>query len=565
MRKNLLFTIALGAMAGIAVAAPLTPQEALLRAVDGQTAVGQMRRSAPAAQPQFVAVINDAEGNPAIYHYTYSGTEGFMLLPADDAVTPVLGYSETNRFAPLSELSPSMQSWLDYYAGQISDARTLGLPKYKAPATRAGEKAAIGPLLTTSWNQTAPYNNMCPAVGGRNSVTGCVATAMAQVMKYWEYPTQGQGSINYTTSAGNLSMDFSATTFDWANMRDSYGGSYSATAARAVATLMKACGYSVQMDYSPWESGAYSKDIPSALIKYFGYDQGVRKQDRSAISSQSAWDDLVYDELLKTGPVIYDGRSSSGGHCFVCDGYDGNGLFHINWGWGGLSDGYFELNELTPGEIGTGGHYGGYNINQDVILGIMPPVGRVTLEKIAIDNAASDTGNDKAWGYTYRIKDPNNILLSTSLKISGGHVSAPLYYTVHNTDTQTKNKLELELEGTFDERLNAGEGSTKCSTVIRMPNFDAGKLYTVTVSYDLKGTRTALGTLRFAASSGVGDIIVAGGEPLVWQLYDTGGLKVAETVGERPSLENVALSRGIYIAKAVTEDGRVHTEKIVKR
>ena len=186
------------------------------------------------------------------------------------------------------------------------------------------------------------------------------------------------------------------------------------------------------------------------------------------------------------------------------------------------------------------------------------------LEKIAIDNAADDTGNDKNWGYTYRVNDPGNIVLGVNLKISGGHVSAPLYYTIHNTDTQTKNKLEVVQEGEFSERLNAGEGSVKATTSIRMANFDPSKLYTLIVAYDLKGQRTTLGTIRFAAGAGVSGVPGSGELEISMdgsnvsvsheavcslELYDARGAAVIKTEGLNPSVDIAGLAPGIYIVK----------------
>lgn len=563
-----------------AYAAPVSPDEALARlSVEGLVAECNGLQA-----PRLIEIINDAAGSPSIYHFSYAGDKGFMLLPADDAVPALLGYSETNSFAT-RERSESMRSWLGFYSDQIKAASAfeasgnIDLPSRKSVApTRAGEMSAIEPLIKTVWDQGRPFNNECPSLNGRQCVTGCVATAMAQVMNYWEYPQKGKGSVSYSPESFEtpLQMDFSSVSFNWAGMQDSYKGNYSSSAAHAVATLMKACGYSVRMQYSPGESGAYSKDIAPALINNFGYDQGVRREDRTGYSNDE-WNALIYNDLVNVGPVILDGRSTGGAHCFVCDGYDGKGFFHINWGWSGLSDGYFLLNELTPGQVGTGGHYGGYNINQDAILGIMPPVGRLTLERISIDNAADDTGNTKEWGYTYRTNDPSNILLSVSLKIAGGHINTPLYYTVHNTDPQTKKNLNVEQEGVFDQPLNASDGNVKCTTPINMKNFDPGKLYTIIVAYDLKGQKTSIGSIRLAASSGVdrvmdqtglslsaqGNILTAESEEEAWiTVYDLNGSPVANGKG---SIDISSLSSGVYIARAHDSRGGVRSLKVVRK
>lgn len=559
-------------------ASPLTPEEALLR-VERHPARGAAPNE---AAPRYIGAWEGTDGEAALYLYTYSGSRGFLLLSADDVAAPLVGYSETNGFS-LTDAPESLTSWLSFYSLQIEEARLGGCeaqPVAGRLASRA-DMAPIAPMIQTRWDQGAPYNNECPLIGGRRCVTGCVATAMAQVMKYWEYPAKGQGSTSYWLESikEDLSMDFASTTFDWATMKDSYGKKVSASEAHSVSTLMKACGYSVRMRYTPGESGAYSKDIPTALTTYFGYDKGVKKVDRGDYKSQDDWNRMIYDQLVSSGPVIYSGQSNAGGHCFVCDGYDGNGYFHINWGWSGMSDGYFLLGELTPKEVGTGGHYGGYNIYQDAVVGIMPPVGRLTLETISIDNAADDSGSVKGWGYTYRIKDFSNILLSVKVKIAGGHISSPLYYTVYETDPETKKNGAVALDAAFDSPLNASEGNVTCTTRLKMTNYDPAKLYTLNVAYDLKGTRTTIGSIRMAASSGVDDIATDGSTLRLFRegdilrvssaaaasvtLYSAGGAVAGHAAGTDPAVDLSRLDAGLYVARATDADGSTRTLRLL--
>lgn len=232
------------------------------------------------------------------------------------------------------------------------------------------------PLMTTKWNQSPYYNALCPA----NSVTGCVATAMAQIMKYWNYPAKGTGFHSYNhPTYGTLSANFGGTTYQWSSMPNTVN-----SANNAVATLMYHCGVSVNMDYSPQSSGAYViQDSPTpqacseyALKTYFGYRstlQGVQRNNYN----QTQWINLLKIELNAGRPVLYAGFGSGGGHAFVCDGYDNNNFFHFNWGWGGSSDGYFQTSALNPGSLGTGGGSGGFNSDQQVVIGIQPPSGGV--------------------------------------------------------------------------------------------------------------------------------------------------------------------------------------------
>lgn len=574
MKEKIIFSLlALGSIGTIA-AAPVSPEEALLRLE--KTNVRQVRSDSQ--PPRLIETKFDESNKPVMYIFSYSGENGFMILSADDAVAPLLGYSETGKFGG-EDNSPSFESWLSFYTAQISDLRDA--PKYVATATRADEWAAISPMIKSEWGQTTPYNNECPLIGNRRAATGCVATAMAQVMRYWKYPASGKGSITYKSPnvSGDLFIDFEATEFDWGSMQDFYRLTYSDKAAKAVATLMKACGYSVKMTYDAFESGAYSKDIPAAFYNHLGYDSGVSRKLRSAYDTQDAWNKMIYDELASVGPVIYNGQSPYGGHSFVCDGYDGKGYFHINWGWSGLSNGYFLLNELNPSEVGTGGHTGGYTGSQEVVVGIMPPVGRLTLGNLSIDNAAEDSGNVKGWGYTYRINDFNNIVVSVDLQVNGGHISSPLYVTVYETDPDTKKNGAMVVDQKFDSRLDMSDGTATFTQKIGIKNFDISKFYTLTVAYELKGQRTTVGNIRLAVSSGVDDVIGGYGSLSLFsdggfvkaegegridvKIYNMGGSLVAQSAGLNPVVSTSQLSTGVYLVKATSESGVSRTLRLL--
>ena len=372
-----LFTVTL--MSLPALSAPITPEASLERLNPGSVKrlVGNM------SQAELVMTSKTSTGEPAAYIFRSGNTkEGFMILSADDAAYPVLGYSDSGSFDP-SNIPPQMEWWLSQYASQIEKARLLNLPGKEENTSLLTDdgKEAIEPMVKTKWNQDEPYNLMCPTdPRGTYCYTGCVATAMAQVMKYFEYPETGNGFISYSFTLNNtpiqLMMDLSDTPFDWKNMLDTYGrGNYSKEEGNAVAYLMKACGYSVEMNYGTDASGAIGNLISGALSTYFGYDKSARYVSRLPYSD-AQWSDLIYENLRNVGPVIYNGTSAmQGGHSFVCDGYDGNGFFHFNWGWGGISDGYFALEALNPQSIGIGGYAGGFNLSQEVVIGICKPDG----------------------------------------------------------------------------------------------------------------------------------------------------------------------------------------------
>lgn len=359
MKKSLTLILLSLLGAGVMYAGHLTPTQALAR-VKGNSQARKVIGNRSIA-PQLIAELPEL--------YVFSSGNGFMILPADDSAMPLLGYSDSGEFCP--EQIPALKWWLSTYSEQIAEATAAGISTQADTSTP--EREPVKPLLKTTWGQDSPYNDLAPELYGRKCYTGCVATAMAQVMKYHNYPTKGQGSISYSWNSTTLAMDFSDVTFYWNNMLDSYNSTATDEQKLAVATLMKACGYSVKMNYLTTASGANSVYIGSALIDYFDYDQGIWQTNRN-FYELSDWEDLIYADIAAGRPVIYFGQSSGGGHQFVCDGYSSDGLFHFNWGWDGLSDGYFRLNALNPPSQGIGGFDGGYNMNQSVVLGIRPPV-----------------------------------------------------------------------------------------------------------------------------------------------------------------------------------------------
>ena len=298
-----------------------------------------------------------------------------MILMILIRMKPILAYSHKGAF--VTENIPA--NILGFLASYVAEMNRLdinnALPKtYYAPATRT-YPSAITPLLgDIMYNQGAPYSDKCPD----KYVTGCVATAMAQVMKYYEYPTTGKGSHSYTTGTDGLkcSFDFSTTTFDWANMLNQYvSGEYTDAQADAVATLMYACGVSVDMDYTADESGANAFKIATSLNTYFDYDSNAAYIQRSFFEYEE-WMNLIKNELSNGRPVLYDGVSSEGGHEFVFDGYDANDMVHVNWGWAGANDGYFEISKLDPSSPGIGGGTnlgGGFTNSQGMTIGIQKP------------------------------------------------------------------------------------------------------------------------------------------------------------------------------------------------
>lgn len=347
----------------------LSPQEALSRA-EAYPHGRSVRMASPA--PAVPVLTVKAPSDPSFTGvYVFSNADqGYMVVSADDCATPLLGYSDRGAIDP-ANMAPSLKYWLDFYADEISSASKAGM-KHASRIQKARESfTRIAPLITTKWDQGSPYNNVCPLDNGKRSVTGCVATAMAQVMNYWEWPVKGTGSHSYKMGGSTISADFSRYTFDWANMLDTYDSSANSTQKKAVAELMYCCGVAVNMYYSTSASGAASINIAPALFEYFGYDKSMATAQRYYYTEED-WESLVYNELANKRPVLYGGNSNEGGHEFVCDGYDSNGYFHFNWGWSGMSDGYYLLSALDPVNQGIGGSNSAFDYAQEIVINMMP-------------------------------------------------------------------------------------------------------------------------------------------------------------------------------------------------
>ena len=292
----------------------------------------------------------------ACFYVFNAGTTGFVIVSADDRFRPIVGYSDEGTF-DTENMSPELAFYLD----KIIEARTSRNAvlfdnteqEWQSVATtgkllsRNGGRG-VDYICTTKWNQDSPYNLYAPEAssgpGGR-CYAGCVATAMSQVMKRWDHPTQGSGSHSYYCYGyGMQSANFGATTYDWEHMPDRLGGA-SQEEIEAVALFMYHCGVAVDMQFSPTGSGANSWDVPDAIERYFSYSSHATLRSRDQYQLIN-WQNMLKESHDLGWPVYYSGFSDSGGHAFVCDGYNDDDLFHFNWGWGGSSDGWFVIDEI---------------------------------------------------------------------------------------------------------------------------------------------------------------------------------------------------------------------------
>lgn len=315
----------------------------------------------------------EPQANTVCFYVVNVGRNGFVMLSGDNRLKPILGYSYESSFST-ENMPENLRDWLDVKRREISSAlmsETLfassGIIYQWNHLSEIGAtmSVVVQPLLQTEWDQNSYYNQHCPVdANGPNghAYAGCVATAMAQIIRYWEWPWAGFDSHNYTCNYGNLSVDFSSAYYNYNNMPYSINGGSNNTQIDAVAMLIYHCGVSVDMNYGSEGSAASSYDAYSALINYFAYPPGISYQSKSNYSS-TEWNNMLRDELNNSRPILYSGQGT-GGHAFVCDGYDNNGTYHFNWGWSGYFNGYFALNALTP----TTGH--NYSDGQTAIFGI---------------------------------------------------------------------------------------------------------------------------------------------------------------------------------------------------
>jgi hypothetical protein len=374
----------------LAQAAPITQQQAQQEATN--FLLNRQKANSLKLVTQGKTTKATTTSDAPFYIFNIGNNQGFVVVSGDDRINPILGYSDEG-YIDMDKAPLNMKNMLNEYAQQIALLDKIApndldkvLVASKNERTTSTHNS-IAPLMTTKWDQADPYWNMCPQVQNEDgeyepSYTGCVATAMSQVMKYHNWPaqtTQVIPSYTYTYGTGNMGEYITqttealpVTTFDWDHMKDNYNGSEDEVYTNAVAKLMLYVGHAAHMTYALTASGTTDPYISKAFHEYLDYNaQLVYRSDYD----QNAWEDLIYQELVAGRPMVYNGRAGSGGgHSFVCDGFEYGDYYHINWGWGGLGNGYFQLAILNPAAAGIGASTSaeGYNIDQTAIIGIAP-------------------------------------------------------------------------------------------------------------------------------------------------------------------------------------------------
>ncbi len=414
-------------------------------------------------------------GLNTFYVFVYE-TKGYVIVSADDAVTPILGYSTTDAFDK-NNIPENAKIWFDSYSNQIkfivdqkfSNKETS--KEWSKIQNNMFEKSTqiVTPLCTTTWDQGCYYNAQCPADAGASWTcghvyTGCVATAMAQIMKKWNYPTTGLGTHTYTDPTyGSQTADYANTTYNWGSMPNSVNSANS-----AVATLMYHAGVAVNMTYATSGSGAYSGAVPEALISHFNYSPTAEIKFLAEFTNAN-WIAMLKGELDASRPVYYSGTDGSAGHAFVCDGYDANSKFHFNWGWSGSSNGYYAIGSLNPSG-------NSFNLDNAAIVRITPPSSAPIADFVA-DNTTppiggtvnftnNSTNSPTTYSWVFDGGTPSTSTLQTPPAITyntGGVYQVSLTVTNSNgTDTKVRS-LYINVGGTPSAWIKQNSGFATAS------------------------------------------------------------------------------------------------------
>ena len=397
----------------------------------------------------FSNVITEESNGEAVY-YVFSTPTSFVIISAEDAMSPIIGYSFTNTFekpAPKSNVG----SYMHTYAEQAewardkkisADAETLAQWKYyltddinQLNLTKGDRN--VDPLLLVMWNQDYPYNALCPedeSGPGGHVYAGCVATAMSMVMYYYRYPIHGTGTKTYYCAPyGSLTANFGNTYYKWDDMLNSITTG-SGNSIAAIAELQYQCGVAVSMHYAPEASGAYSTDVPAAVRNYFGYSLQTQYAERASYNS-TQWQSMILDNIDAKKPIYYSGQGTEGGHAFVLDGYQGTGinmLYHFNFGWSGQDNGFFSLNNLN-----------GFNSNQAMVRNFIPK-----------DNYPYGCGNDTLTNVNGSFEDGSGPLANYNAGNNCSWLIAP-------TDSVTSITLNFTaFDVASDDNVNVYDGAT---------------------------------------------------------------------------------------------------------
>ena len=491
--KRILFFFA------IAVATVSTLQAALVNEMEARQVATQFfsakssRMSAPAGRSE-VRLAYTAE-HERFYVFNRGQNGPFVVVAGDDRLPQILGYGDSGDFSAAS-LPPAVLYWMDEMNREIAYLQTHSNAVAHQPAKRA---VAVDPLLTTRWDQDAPYNDQCPTYTATNgatfrAVTGCVATGVAQVMNYYEWPDVGRGSHSYVCNVNDmttteLSVDFSQSVYQWDLMLDEYNQNSSPESCEAVAKLMADVGISMDMGYGS-SSGASEVAALRSLKRYFKYNDNSYILNRDYYGADE-WDQFLVDEISALRPIVYCGysisASSASGHCFVLDGFDTDGYFHVNWGWGGAYDGNFLVSVLAPAS-GMNFEYG-----QDGFFGLVPESRAAEIPDVLyIRSQLSPVTPSAKLGETIELTTDNFMVEGNKLDTAGYEQAGnrkfyyaliPMKLSIIDSNGEECYTQQFDRQHYLDERW----GYQYPHYYIDLSNSLADGLYKIKMSYSLDG------------------------------------------------------------------------------
>lgn len=473
MKRTTILMLFVLSVAAVAMAGPVSLSKATTIARQYASRSSNVRRAPQVLDLQLAELrtasieLQGMDDYPLYYVFNKGNESGFVIVSGDDRMRSVIAETNSGAF-DADNVNPNFQWWLDAVAETAERiAQTDNDNLYYTESTSAN---AVDSLIMTKWNQKAPYNNLCPMFDDGRSLTGCVATAMAQVFYYLKYPEKGVGKVNYTSSdkyngktyTVKLTDDLANYPFEYDNMQLTYGDTYTDEAGNAVAKLMYSCGLAVHMYYTPGSSGSVL--TYSVLTDTFALDKSCKYACRNFYTDDE-WHQILKDEFDAGRPVLYSGHQKDvGGHQFICDGYNADGLFHFNWGWGGAQDGYFDVDAIR------------FNLNQDIAYNLK-----------ANENGKEDTSNDPYIWYgsigltkqklPYTVSLGENFLLDIynyyhMWKDFSGYIGTALY--------SGEELIETLL---YDWEEPAGMGGTLGELEFALPSDLSDGIYTLRVVY----------------------------------------------------------------------------------
>jgi hypothetical protein len=496
-------------------AAPRTESQALsvaetyLNHLSGEGLTPGKARRAPLRRQDLEQSLDlGTTGDDSAPFYIFNDDEGgFIIISGSDRMRPIVGYSPAGAFSEEEKLPAQLRSWLT----GVAEA-TRYIEQHPEAAITTAEVSALAdfspiePLLgAIAWDQNDPYSLDCP----RQYPTGCMATALAQVMRYHRYPEHGLGSNSYTNSATSqtLSVDFAAQTYNWDLMRETYDATASDAERAEVAKLMFHCGVALNMSYAADNSGSTAPYYLAATVEHFGYNDLTTLQYRN-MYSYDEWNRLLYAELAAGRPILFSGQSSSGGHAFIVDGYQGSGFYHVNWGWSGQYNGYYDISILNPTGVGAGAAISdnGYSLEQSAVLQLTPAAhtGRY-FSPVAGEGVLSTTTKKTTVGGQVKVK-MTNLTNYTPYALSGQVIG------LIEGNGQT---WQCPISDISIAASGVNMNTTNVNTSLTLPSDLTDGSYTLTPYFRATGS-DSLAQLRFRISAaGYLDLTVSGTEVAV--------------------------------------------------